>query len=114
MAERNRLFALAIGATRLNRSFEQDCPDGEDTFVFRRLRAAPPPTSTHDGAQLPAPGPVDFRIGVIVTVAVSERKARREALRVARRIFPEAEGWIGHHAYATEIAELKTYRQGFG
>lgn len=110
MEGRDRLFALAIGATRLNPDFEQECLEGGNTLIFRRTKKLPTPA---DGMP-PAPGPIQFRVGAIAIVANNEKEARRQALRVAREIFPQSDGWIGHHAYATEIAELKTYKKGFG
>jgi len=102
MEKRLRLFAVALGATRLNSNFKESRRN-DGTFIFRRRSRASSSTG----------GPINFQLAAIAVVAHSEHEAQDQGLAIARELMPESEGWTNCHAYCTEIAELQTLKKGF-
>jgi hypothetical protein len=109
MKKRQRLFSVAIAATRLNPEFDQEVSEANDLFIFRR-RDAPSERTAANGKS----GPMDFTVGSVAVVAHDLSEALQQGATIAREAFAERDGWTNHHAFATEIAELQTFQVGLG
>src|ERR1043165_4817081 len=106
MKKRQRLFSAA---TRLNPKFDQEVSDATDLFIFRRCEEPCERT-----AATAKSGPINFSVGSVAVVAHDVSEALEQGARIAREAFAERDGWTNHHGFATEIAQLQTFKRGVG
>jgi len=111
MKKRQRLFSVAIAATRLNPEFDQEVSDANDLFIFRRRETQCERTKPATNAKS---GPIEFRVGSVAVVAHDLSEALKQGATIAREAFAECDGWTNHHAFASAIAELQTFKVGLG
>ena len=104
MAKLQQIFVASILAVQISEQFAREVLEGGDVVLFRRRKNAPS-----------AAGPVHVETRILKLVARDQAEAHRHALRTAREIFPEAQGWSAHASHEIEIIRnVQTFKKGFG
>ena len=97
MTQRIRLFAIALGASRDRQDLQRHnvAIAGAILFLPRDAESSLPAS--------PSSSPIDVMICSAVVLAYDVNAAKQMALDKALELFPIAQGWSRHVAFATDV-----------
>ena len=105
MMKLQHIFVASVVAIRINsKEFTQDIRDAGAVIIFQRRESVGTTT-----------GPLHVETRLLKLVARDQTEAHSQALRIAREIVPETEGWGAHASHEIEIIRnVQSFRKGFG